>query len=155
MRAIMESAKNGPRKVKMIWQRHASVMLSAWGMFGVFRIFVTRTAKVTSLSVDIYRNPFLGEWVRFKRAQFLELQNCCNPKELYRDVQRQILQTWKSWATMKCKSSKDDYEWRGLTKIVNEFRIIVGFNRSNDKPRRWITKIGGDYKWLQNISSVR
>ena len=32
-------------------------MLSARGIFGVFRIFVTRTAEVTSLSVDIYHSP--------------------------------------------------------------------------------------------------
>ena len=35
-------------------------MLSARGIFGVFRIFVTRTAEVTSSSADIYHSPFLG-----------------------------------------------------------------------------------------------
>ena len=29
-----------------------------WGIFGIFRIFVTRTAEVTTLSVDIYQSPF-------------------------------------------------------------------------------------------------
>ena len=45
---------------KIISQRHVSVMLSAWGIFGVFRIFDTRTAEVTFLSVDVYHSPFLG-----------------------------------------------------------------------------------------------
>ena len=49
-------------------------MLSARGRFGVFRIFVTRTAEVTSSSVDIYHSPFLGVWVRFTSAHFLEMQ---------------------------------------------------------------------------------
>ena len=62
-------------------------MLSARGIFGVFRIFVTRTAEVTSLSVDIYYNPFLGVQVRLTRPHFLELQSFCNSKKLYCDMQ--------------------------------------------------------------------
>ena len=42
---------------KWFHSRHVSVMLSAWGIFDVIRIFVTRTAEVTSLSVDIYHSP--------------------------------------------------------------------------------------------------
>ena len=66
-------------------------MLSALGILGVFRIFVTRTAEVTSLAVDVYHSPIMGVQVRFRTAHFLELQNSCNSKKLYCDMQCQIL----------------------------------------------------------------
>ena len=35
-------------------------MLSALEILGVFRIFVTRMAEVTSLAVDVYHSPIMG-----------------------------------------------------------------------------------------------
>ena len=110
---------------------------------------------LSHVSVTLIRSALMASvWnlVRFRRAHFLELQNSCNSKKLYCDMQCKILcleklslirgnlpnfyllrHKRKSWATMKSKRSKDDFGWRRLTRIVKDFRIIVS---SNDKPRR-------------------
>ena len=116
---------------KWFHSRHVSVMLSAWGIFSVFRIFVTRTAEVTSLSVDIYHSP------PFQECRLGLQEHTCEIKALEDLTFSPSLCVRSSVRTLRSSAYKNDcgeetqFGWRHLLYLqgTKDERPIKNFGR--------------------------